>query len=277
MDTPETVVVAAAQMQSGGDPEENRGRASELVRRAAGRGAAVVGLPENVLFEGAPGEPVVHDVVRWSERFAALAREASVSIVAGTLGEPSQPGALPFNTTLAFAADGRCVGRYRKIHLFDVDVPGGPNERESARLSSGEPEAVVVDLPPLGAVGLSICYDLRFPELYRELVAAGARTLFVPASFAMGTGRDHWETLLRARAIENVAWVVAPAQHGTTPDGRAKYGRAMVVDPWGTVLAVAPDGRDGLAVAELEMGRQDRIRRALPCLDHARLGPLAAR
>lgn len=277
----ETVLVAAAQMQSGSDSEVNWASACRLVEAAAARGARLVALPENVLFEGPPGNPVVHDVDgEWAPRFSELARTQKLALIVGSLREPCLDGDAgdlrPFNTSLAFAPDGREVARYRKIHLFDVDVPGGPTEQESALVRPGAAEPVVADLPPLGKVGLSICYDLRFPELYRALVARGARVLMVPASFALGTGRDHWLTLLKARAIENLAFVVAPAQYGTTPDGRPKFGRAAVVDPWGAVLAVAPDGSDGLALAEIDLDRQARLRQSLPCLDHARLGPLAA-
>jgi predicted amidohydrolase len=160
---------------------------------------------------------------------------------------------------------------YRKIHLFDVDLSdqGGGAFRESASIAPGS--RVVLAETPFGGLGLSICYDLRFPELYRRLAARGARFLAVPSAFAPQTGRDHWEVLLRARAIENQCFVVAPAQWGRHTADRASHGRAMVVDPWGVPLAVAPD-RPCVQVVECDLAHQDRLREGLPALRHRRLG-----
>ena len=167
---------------------------------------------------------------------------------------------------MLLAPDGTVVARYRKIHLFDVTVEDGPVDRESDRVSPGD-RAVVADVDGV-RIGLSICYDLRFPELYRALALAGAEVLTVPANFTERTGRDHWEVLLRARAIENGAYVLAPSQVGGPP-GQPAFGRSMVVDPWGTIVAQAPD-RVGLVTAELDLGRVRSIRRQIPALANRR-------
>ncbi|RMG15297.1 MAG: carbon-nitrogen hydrolase family protein [Planctomycetota bacterium] len=261
------VLVAAVQLDSGEDEERNFARARELCLRARARGAEFVCLPENVLYEG-PDTARRHPIEHWEERFAALARELGCPLAAGTLREPA--GDRAHNTLLLFAGDGRTLARYRKIHLFDVDVPGGPRERESEAIAPGAPEPTAAEVPGLGTVGLSICYDLRFPELYRALAARGARILLVPASFALGTGKDHWITLLRARAIENTAYVIAPDQFGRKAHGRVKFGKSAIVDPWGTVLAQAREGED-VVLAEIDFDLLARVRRALPCLEHRRL------
>jgi nitrilase len=255
------VLVAALQLETRSDAWE---RTEALVARAAERGARVVAIPETFL-EDAPLEP-------WREKLAALARARKVALVAGTLRESAAGDARPFQTTLVFSANGDEVHRYRKVHLFDVQVPGGPAEKESATLRPGPTDGVkAFELEPLGRCGAGICYDLRFPELWRALVAAGARTLFAPSSFALQTGKDHWHALLRARAIENLAWVVAPAQVGKKPDGRVRYGHASIVDPWGTIVADAGGDGEGLALAEVDLAMQERVREALPCLAHRRL------
>jgi nitrilase len=259
------VLVAALQLECSPD----LARASRLVALAAGRGARVVALPESFL----DAEPLAdHDVRALGETLGALAREHRVALVAGTLREPAPGDPRPYQSTLVFSAEGREVARYRKVHLFDAAVPDGPAERESASLRPGQVDGVrPFDLEPLGRCGVGICYDLRFPELWRRLALGGARTLFVPSSFARETGMDHWHVLLRARAIENLAWVVAPAQVGPKSGGRVRYGHAVIVDPWGTVVADAGGGGDGMALAEVDLARQDRVRAALPCLEHVRL------
>jgi predicted amidohydrolase len=254
-------LVAALQIEPGPHAWE---RSAALVALAASRGARVVALPETFL-EDAPLEAHAADL-------AALARDREVALVAGTLREAAPADARPYQTTLVYNAKGDEVFRYRKLHLFDVTVPGGPAEKESASIRPGPVEgARAFELEPIGRCGLGICYDLRFAELWRALVAGGARTLFVPSSFALQTGKDHWHVLLRARAVENLAWIVAPAQVGRKPDGRVRYGHALIVDPWGTVLADAGGDGDGIALAELDFARQEKVRAALPCLEHRRL------
>jgi predicted amidohydrolase len=172
------------------------------------------------------------------------------------------------NTSVLFGPDGSPLAVYRKIHLFDVDVQDGARYHESEAIAPGD--RTVVAETPLGKLGLSVCYDLRFPELYRALSRDGATVLFVPAAFTLMTGKDHWEVLLRARAIENQAFVIAPAQHGRHPENKQTFGQAMVVDAWGLVLARASEGV-GLAMAPVDAERQADVRRRLPCLSHRRL------
>lgn len=264
------ILVAAVQLETKDDPELAWERARELVARAADRGARVVALPENFLDESLdPRQEPFEGLKGW---LAALAREHEIGLVAGTIREPAPGDLRPFQTTLAFAPSGDEVHRYRKVHLFDAAPLVGPEEQESRTLRPGLLDDVrAFELPPLGRAGVGICYDLRFPELWRRLAKDGAKTLFVPASFALGTGKDHWQVLLRARAIENGAYVVAPAQVGPKPGGRQRYGHACIVDPWGNVLANAGGEREGLAIAEVDPAFLARVRRALPTLDHARL------
>jgi predicted amidohydrolase len=179
--------------------------------------------------------------------------------------ERSDDPARPFNTSVLVDPSGQVTGRYRKIHLFDVSLSDGTSLRESAATSAGsEPVTAEVDGVP---VGLTVCYDVRFPELYRRLVDQGARVVTVPSAFTLTTGKDHWHTLLRARAIEDQVWVLAPAQHGKHPRGRQTYGKSVIVDPWGEVVAQCSEG-EGMAVAKLDFEYQDRVRTSLPALLH---------
>jgi predicted amidohydrolase len=174
----------------------------------------------------------------------------------------------PYNSCVVFGPDGGLVARYRKIHLFDVELPDGSELRESAAVTEGA-EPVVVEIGGF-RVGLSICYDLRFPELYRALVDRGAEVLLVPSAFTLQTGKDHWHVLLRARAIESQCWLVAAAQWGRHPKNRASYGHALIVDPWGTIVAECSD-RVGLVIADTDRAYLERVRSMLPSLAHRRL------
>ncbi|HXK12308.1 MAG TPA: carbon-nitrogen hydrolase family protein [Vicinamibacteria bacterium] len=266
-----SALAAVVQMTSTADVERNLAAAEALVERAAARGASFVGLPENFAFLRSEGQavPEPQDLEGpWVRRMVALARRLHVSLLLGSVPE-AVPGDLRVrNTSVLLGPDGRRIGVYRKIHLFDIDLPGMEHLKESKAVAPGD-EVVVADTA-IGPVGLSICYDLRFPELYRELTRRGARVLCIPSAFTERTGKAHWEVLLRARAIENLAYVLAPAQVGQHGGGRASHGQAMIVDPWGAVLAQVPDG-EGVAVAELDFDRLDRLRRELPALRHARL------
>jgi predicted amidohydrolase len=265
------ILAAAVQMTSTADAERNLAAAEGLVAEAASRGAALVGLPENFAYLRAEGQPVLEAQALdgpWVGRMASLARRLKITLLLGSLPERVPGDARVRNTSVLLGPDGRTLAVYRKIHLFDIDLPGMEHLKESRSVVPGD--EVVLAEAPFGPMGLSICYDLRFPELYRELTRRGARTLAVPSAFTERTGKAHWEVLLRARAIENLAYVLAPAQVGTHGPGRASHGQAMIVDPWGAVLAQAPEG-EGLALAELDFPRQDRIRRELPALNHARL------
>ncbi len=203
-----------------------------------------------------------------TEPFADVARRHSAWILVGGMPEVSGDPGGPYNTSVLIAPDGTVAATYRKIHLFDVAVVDGPTETESACMTAGD-RLVTADVD--GAVlGLSICYDVRFPELYRALALAGAQILAVPAAFTERTGRDHWEVLLRARAIENAAYVIAPAQIGGLP-GKLAFGRSMIVDPWGTVLAQAPDAI-GIIRADLDLDRVAALRRQIPVLANRRPG-----
>lgn len=267
-----SLTVGLVQTDPGPDKPANLARALDLVAEAAGRGAELVALPETFHCRGpndvkrANAEPVPGPL---SEALSRAAAEHGIWLLGGSFNELHDDAADPrtFNTSLLFAPDGSQRACYRKIHLFDAVLDGTLQPRESARNRPGS-EAVVADTP-FGRVGLTICYDLRFPELYRALALRGARILFVPSNFTERTGRDHWEVLLRARAIENGAFVVAPATIGDGGMGFRAYGRSLVVDPWGTVLACAPD-EEGVTLATLALERVDAVRAALPTLHHLR-------
>jgi predicted amidohydrolase len=258
-------------MTSTTDVARNLDTAESLVTQAAERGAAFIALPENFAFLRSEGESVPEPQAidgPWVCRMADLARRHAVTLLLGSLPERVPGDARVHNTSVLLGPDGSTQAVYRKIHLFDIDLPGMEHLKESkAVVPGGE---IVVAETVLGAVGLSICYDLRFPELYRALSRRGARVLCVPSAFTEQTGKAHWEVLLRARAIENLAYVLAPAQVGRHGAGRASHGQAAIVDPWGSVVAQVPDG-EGFALAELDFDRLERIRRELPALDHRRL------
>lgn len=268
-----SLVAAAVQMTSTADVERNLDAAERLVDAAAAQGARFVGLPENFGFLRAEGEPIAAAQRLdgpWVTRMAAAARRLSLTLLLGSLPEAIEGDTRVHNTSVLLGPDGATLAVYRKIHLFDIDIPGMEHLKESKAVRPGR-EVVVADTP-FGRLGLSICYDLRFPELYRRQAAAGARVLAVPSAFTARTGQAHWEVLLRARAIENLAYVIAPAQWGQHNPRRASHGDAMIVDPWGTVVARRASG-EGVVVAELDFEKQDRVRRELPALTHVRLGP----
>jgi predicted amidohydrolase len=204
---------------------------------------------------------------------AELARRARVTLLLGSLPERVAGDPRVRNTSILLGPDGVTLAVYRKIHLFDIDLAGMEHLKESKAVVPGT--EVVTAETALGTIGLSICYDVRFPELYRELARRGARVICVPSAFTARTGKSHWEVLLRARAIENLAYVLAPAQVGEHGGGRSSHGHAMIVDPWGAVLAQLPDG-EGVALAEIDFERVERLRRELPALSHMRLPPFGA-
>lgn len=265
------VMTAVAQMTSTANVASNLETAERLVAEAAGRGASFVCLPENFGFLRSEGEPTPtpQDLDGpWVRRMASLARDFRLTLLLGSIPERVPGEDRVFNTSVVLGPEGQVLGSYRKIHLFDTDLPGLEHLKESRAVLAGE-RPVLVDAP-FGRLGLSICYDLRFPELYRHLVSEGAQVLAVPAAFTERTGKDHWEVLLRARAIENLAYVVAPAQVGQHGQGRASHGHAMIVGPWGDVLAEVSGG-EGIALAELDFERQSRLRGELPALSHRKL------
>lgn len=267
------ITLAAAQMQSQDSLDENLTCADELVRKAAGRGARLVVLPENFAFMGGNEDdkraiaehldgdgPIVSALRR-------MAKQHHVHLIGGGMPERSDDPARPFNTSVLVSPEGDVVASYRKIHLFDVEVGDGASYHESKATSAGD-RVVVADVGGV-AVGLSVCYDVRFPELYRKLADKGAVVATVPAAFTLMTGKDHWHVLLRARAVESQLVVVAAAQCGIHPKGRRTYGKSCIIDPWGDVLAQAPDGV-GIVSATLDLERALRVRQSLPSLAHRR-------
>jgi deaminated glutathione amidase len=263
--------VAAIQMTSGPDVAANLEQARALIEQAASLGARLAALPENFSFMGLKDA----DKRAVAERegsgptqafLAATARELRLWVVGGTVPLIAGADGRVAAACLVYDSDGERVARYDKIHLFDVGLPGRTETyRESAHVAAGS-RAAVLDTP-VGRLGLSVCYDVRFPELYRHLSAAGAQLLAVPSAFTSPTGRAHWETLLRARAIENLCYVVAPAQSGFHPGGRETYGDSMIVDYWGRIMQRVPRGR-GCAVAEVDLTAQAGVRETFPALVH---------
>jgi deaminated glutathione amidase len=284
---------AALQMTSGADVAQNLRTTGRLLEQARSGGAALAVLPENFAFIGAHetdklavAEEAGTGAIQ--EFLAAAARRLQLWIVAGTVPLKTASANRVAAACLVYDAAGAQVARYDKMHLFDVEVPaaaprvaqdkmsrGGPEGpdryRESATIAPGRIAATVVDTP-VGRVGLSVCYDLRFPELFRALVAQGAEVLAVPSAFTARTGAAHWEVLLRARAIENQCYVVAPGQSGEHPGGRRTHGHSLIADPWGQILAQQPAG-EGAIVAPLPREPLLNLRRSFPVLEHRRLQP----
>ena len=264
-------LAAAVQLTSSADPEVNFAAAEEQIELSVRRGAELVGLPENFAFMGEDQQrlDLAAELAEQCSRFlVTMARRYQVALLGGGFPVPAGVG-LTANRAELVSKDGQLLAQYDKIHLFDVDLPDGITYRESATVKPGNSLPPVVEVPGLCRVGLSICYDVRFPELYRHLAAAGADVLMVPAAFTAFTGKDHWQVLLQARAIENTAYVVAPAQTGLHGGRRATHGHALVIDPWGTVLAdagVAP----GHAIAPIDTAHTRRVREQMPSLRHRR-------
>lgn len=260
--------VAAIQFRCDEDHDANLQRAASLVRDAAAQGATFVVLPEMFASLGrtatmrASAEAIDGTTMQWAR---SLARATGTTLVPGSFVE--RDGDHLFNTTCVVAPDGEVLATYRKMHLFDIDLDGATS-RESDTFSAGT-DATVVDLGT-GRLGLAICYDLRFPELFRMEVVAGADLVAVPSAFTATTGRDHWELLVRARAVENQTAFIAAAQWGTSPDGIERFGHSMIVDAWGRVLADAGPSGDAVLVADIDLEVQADIRRRLPALQHRR-------
>lgn len=265
------IKAAVIQICSTEDTSANLERAEALVRAAAADGATFICVPENVGYlkftsRKDPGEPLDSSVI--VERFRNLAVECEAAMLVGSFHRSGADPDRTWNTSVLLDATGATVAVYDKIHLFDIEIPGQVSFRESDDIIAGE-EPVLANIGNT-SIGLSVCYDLRFPELYRTLAARGAEILTVPAAFTLQTGKDHWEVLLRARAVENQCYVIAPGQWGAHGGARHSYGHSMIIDPWGHVIARASDG-EGWASAWLEPERIVTIRRNLPCADHRRL------
>jgi deaminated glutathione amidase len=263
--------IAAIQMTSGPDVAANLESARSLLEEAAAGGASLAALPENFAFMGlkdadkrgiaeSDGRGPIQDFL------AGTALRLRMTIVGGTIPLRAGSDGRVAAASLVYGTDGKRIARYDKIHLFDVDIPGRKETyRESAHVAPGS-SATVVDTP-VGRVGLSVCYDVRFPELFRALSASGAQLLTVPSAFTGPTGQAHWETLLRARAIENLCYVIAPAQSGFHPNGRETYGDSMIIDYWGRILQRLPRGR-GVVLADIDTEAQAQVRSNFPALQH---------
>ena len=264
-------VAAAIQMNSRGDKQENLRRAEGLIEEAAGRGATIVALPEyfncladwTQLMEGA--EPIPGPT---SDRLCELAARLKIWLLAGTIAEVAADPGRAHNTSLLIGPQGEILARYRKQHLFDVQLPTGVQIKESDHITAGQ--QTVVTPTPWGIVGQSTCYDLRFPELYRELIDANAEIVFAPSAFTRSTGEYHWEILLRARAIENQVFIIAPNQCGEHTPQLTSYGNSMIVNPWGDILARASHDQQEIVVADLDRQVLQEVRARIPCLIHRR-------
>jgi deaminated glutathione amidase len=262
---------AAVQMLASSDKAANLHEADRWVRAAAAQGARLVVLPEVFIWRGQKSdekkfaEPIPGPT---SQELALLARELGIYLLAGSILEVIPNSKKVYNTSLLFGPKGELLASYRKIHLFDVDLAQGVSLRESATRAFGS--SIVVAETELCRMGLTVCYDLRFPELYRGLVTEGAQVIFVPSAFTAYTGRAHWEPLLRARAIENQVYIIAPGQFGKSAQSFETYGHSMIVDPWGKILGELADG-PGVVVTEIDLDYLARVRAELPALTHRRL------
>jgi deaminated glutathione amidase len=262
-------LAAAIQMNSVPDLHKNLAQAEELIDLAVRRGAELIGLPENFSFLGDEAEKInqADAIAQESEKFLkTMAQRFQVTILGGGFPIPAGNGKV-FNTALLVDQNGQELSRYEKVHLFDVDVPDGNTYRESSTVLAGSRVPPIYPSKELGHLGLSVCYDVRFPELYRQMSQMGAEVLFVPAAFTAYTGKDHWQVLLQARAIENTCYVIAPAQTGRHNSIRQSHGHALVIDPWGVILADAGE-MTGVAIAEINPARLEQVRRQMPSLQH---------
>ncbi|PZV11897.1 MAG: hydrolase [Leptolyngbya sp.] len=262
-------LAAAIQMTSVPDLKKNLAEAEDLIDLAVRQGAELIGLPENFSFLGEEQDKMAQAeaIAQASEKFIkTMAQRFQVTILGGGFPVPVGNGKV-YNTALLVGASGEELARYEKVHLFDVNVPDGNTYQESVTVLAGLRMPPVYPSKDLGNLGLSVCYDVRFPELYRHLSQMGAEVLFIPAAFTAYTGKDHWQILLQARAIENTCYVLAPAQTGRHYAMRQTHGHAMIIDPWGTVLADAGD-KPGVAIAAIEPSRLEQVRRQMPSLQH---------
>ena len=267
----DTLTVAAIQMKAHESKQQNLSRAEALLDIAIKKGARFIALPELFNFLGTPettkanAESIPGPT---TDMLCAKARSSHVYILGGSIAEKANEAGKVFNTSALINPSGNIIARYSKIHLFDVKIGTQVSLKESATFNPGN--KMVTAETEYGVVGLSICYDLRFPELYRGLTLRGAKIIFVPAAFMATTGKDHWEPLLKARAIENQVYVIAPDVIGPVPGTNiVTYGRSLMVDPWGTVLAQAPD-TEGVITAELDLDYLQKVRTELPSLKHRR-------
>lgn len=266
-----SLTVAAIQLNSTDKVDSNLKKAEGFIYQAARQGANLVALPENFAYLRSESEKIEYsqslddELVAWIKE---LAQKLGIFILAGSFPEKLDNLGKIANTSLMVNPHGQIIAHYKKIHLFDATLADGTVLMESRYVEAGN-EIVLTSIDE-HKMGLTICYDLRFPELYREITKRGAEVIFVPSAFTLQTGKDHWETLLCARAIENQVYIVAPAQFGQHTPRRASYGRAMIIDPWGLVLAKASD-KEGIIIAELDFNYLKQIRERMPCQQHIKL------
>lgn len=262
-------IAAAVQMTSLPDLEKNLVAAEELIDLAVRQGAELVSLPENFSFMGTEEEKMAQaeTIATESEKFLkTMAQRYQVTLLGGGFPVPVE-GGKAYNTALLIDPTGQEISRYQKVHLFDVNLPDGNTYRESSTVQAGQQFPGIYPSADYGSLGLSVCYDVRFPELYRHLSSKGVDVIFVPAAFTAFTGKDHWQVLLQARAIENTCYIIAPAQTGRHYSLRQTHGHAMIIDPWGTILADAGE-QPGVAIAEINPARLEQVRRQMPSLQH---------
>ncbi len=265
--------VACIQLNSTPDIQKNLERCADLVRQAARLGAEFIVTPENTCNIRCPAEEKMRTALTEEEHagipfFAALAKELNITLLIGSMAIKGEAGKL-WNRAYLFAADGTVKATYNKIHLFDVELPSGEMHKESDIYECGE-DAVVAQIEDDCSIGLSICYDIRFPHLFRDLAKDGANIMCVPAAFTVSTGKAHWETLLRARAIETGSYVLAAAQVGEHEGGRKTYGHSMIINPWGEVVEVQASG-EGFIISDLDLQKVGSARAAIPSLTHDRI------
>ncbi len=258
--------IALAQINSGDDIGKNLQKIEEMIQEAAGGGAELIAFPENAVYLGTdyPGNaqqvpgPVTDAFSNWAEKY-------QIYIHCGSITQKRE-GGTPYNTSFLWNKEGKIIGKYSKLHMFDIDMDDGPSYKESEETSAGN--EIVVSKTRLGNFGFAICYDMRFPEIFKLMAQNDAQVIFVPADFTMNTGKDHWMALLRARAIENTCYIAAPGQIGQKPEFMA-YGKSMVIDPWGNVIAMASD-EEQLVYAQIDTALIDKVRRQIPSLKNVR-------
>ncbi|MBW4660097.1 MAG: carbon-nitrogen hydrolase family protein [Drouetiella hepatica Uher 2000/2452] len=260
---------AAVQMNSLPDLSKNLAQAEDLIDLAVRQGAELVCLPENFSFLGDEQAKLAQaeTIAQASEKFLkTMAQKYQITLLGGGFPVPTSNGKV-YNTAVLVGSEGEELVRYEKVHLFDVNLPDGNTYQESQSVLAGTQLPVVYHSKTLGSLGLSVCYDVRFPELYRSLSHMGAEVLIVPAAFTAYTGKDHWQVLLQARAIENTCYMIAPAQTGRHNAVRQSHGHAVIIDPWGLILADAGE-KPGVAIAAIEPVRLEQVRRQMPSLQH---------
>jgi deaminated glutathione amidase len=262
-------LAAAVQMNSVPDLSKNLAQAEDLIDLAVRQGAEFICLPENFSFLGDEAAKLAQAdaIAQASSKFLkTMAQKYQITLLGGGFPVPAENGKV-YNTAVLIGRAGEELARYEKVHLFDVNLPDGNTYQESQSVLAGTRLPEVYHSKELGSLGLSVCYDVRFPELYRHLSQMGAEVLVVPAAFTAYTGKDHWQVLLQARAIENTCYMIAPAQTGRHNSLRQSHGHAVIIDPWGIILADAGE-KPGVAIASIEPSRLEQVRRQMPSLQH---------